>query len=423
VYGYSLNEKGEIPDEHVEILAADVENKRRSGNFFIKLSRDRSKMLLLHSAPHKKTAEDKWVVNLRVLTPSLFTIKEMEEEFPWIRRSKTNDEYTISSYAISNEGGAYVAIRKRGWDRRAKLYITKDMTVYMYDPANGFEVREIPVDLGDKAASSILLDIDREGNLVGGGFYGERTPRGMFKYEGIKGSYYVKINRVSEEVEVATTEDFTQEFTAKILKEKQAAKGKLVPNNFIPRKIILKEGGGAVIIAEYFEYVFIQNNNGSSSERWFHGPVVVVSIDENGNQEWVRAIPKNQIYVKTNLALGIGGVGWAVWITIPTGKNKSVYHSFLVGISGENIHLVYNDNPKNIELTHFRDTKALTGFNKAIPVSVIISADGEVKKEILADRDRKQVVLRPKIYFQDDFDKVIIYGNKRSKDKFGLISF
>jgi hypothetical protein len=306
VYGYLLNEKGEIPDEHVEVLAADVENRSRSGDFFIKLSRDRSKMLLIHSAPHKRTEEDKWVINIRVLTPSLFVIKEMEETYPWVRRSKTNERYTISSAAISNEGGAYMAVRKREWDRRAKLYVTKEMNVYMYDPANGFEVRKIPVDLGDKSASSILLDIDREGNLVGGGFYGERTPRGLFKYEGIKGSYYLKINRVTEEVETVTTEDFDDDFTSKILKEKQVDKGKLVPNYFIPRKIILKEGGGAIMIAEYYLLVITETRTGTT-EQYHHGPVVVVSVDAEGNQEWVRAVPKNQYFARNQGLFGFFG--------------------------------------------------------------------------------------------------------------------
>ncbi|MEZ4688249.1 MAG: hypothetical protein R3B47_19970 [Bacteroidia bacterium] len=45
------------------------------------------------------------------------------------------------------------------------------------------------------------------------------------------------------------------------------------------------------------------------------------------------------------------------------------------------------------------DTKALIGFTKAVPVSVTISPDGKVSKEILADRDRTEVVLRPKNLF------------------------
>ncbi|MFK7969617.1 MAG: hypothetical protein AB8F95_04580 [Bacteroidia bacterium] len=438
VYGYTLGEKGKIPTEHTDILSTTVEKKSRQGDFYIKLSRDKSKMLLIHAAPYKKPKgkdNDKWVVNMRVLTPSLFTIKEMEEEFPI---QEERDYYSVSSYVISNEGGVYVAVRKTGWDRKRKLTITKEMNVYMYDPSNGFEVRKIPVDLGPKSASSILLDIDRDGNLVGGGFYGERTPRGLFKYEGIKGSYYIKINRVSEQVEVVNTEDFSTEFTAQILKEKSAAKGRLVPNNFIPRKIILREDGGAVFIAEYYVYTSSSSGGGGGyntrtgasgggtpaqiTEQWLHGPIVVASISPEGKQEWVRAIPKNQFYSITRSSFfNFGGTN--LWINIPTNKNKIVYHSMIIGVSEAGIHLIYNDNPKNVNLKHFRDTKRLIGYTKAVPVSVTISPEGEVEKEILADRDRKEVVLRPKIFFQDDYGYVLIYGNKRKKDKFGKITF
>ena len=184
------------------------------------------------------------------------------------------------------------------------------------------------------------------------------------------------------------------------------------------------------MVAEYTEIIHIIDANrqmpgNQPKDIYKHQTIAVVSIDKDGKQEWVRAIPKNQYFETKSFSIGavFGGGFVSAWLDIPLSSDKSVYHSIVVGVSGENIQIIYNDNVANVKVSHFRDTKRLLGFNKAVPVSVIVSPDGEIKKEILMDRDKKEVVLRPRISYQDDYDHVIIYGNKRKKDKFGTITF
>ena len=54
IYAYNLTNTGKIASERVDIMYADVERKGRRGTFDIRLSRDRSKLLVMHSSYHKK---------------------------------------------------------------------------------------------------------------------------------------------------------------------------------------------------------------------------------------------------------------------------------------------------------------------------------------------------------------------------------
>ena len=362
---------------------------------------------------------------MKVLTSGLYILTEMSETFP-LKEDK--DYIDVNNYVIDNNGGVYVAIRRVGWNKALKLAVTTDMAVYMYDPSNGFEVRKIPVDIENKSISSIALEIDPEGNLVGGGFYGERVTRGLFKYEGIKGTYFIKIDRVEEEVVEKTLEPFNKELTAQILTEKQAAKGKLVTNHFVPRKIILREDGGMVLIAEYYTVIRREDSRGRVTITYTHGPLIVANLNGEGKIDWVRSIPKMQVYVKAQAMAGLsfGGISFTFsvdWFGFNPNKHLAVYHSFLTGISEEDLYLVYNDHAKNIELEHFRDTKMLNGYAKAVPISIKIDGNGKMTKEILRDKDRSEVVLRPGIYHQETYDHVIIFGTRKKQDKFGLITF
>ena len=424
IYGYLLNEKGQITGTRKDIITVHVDKGRRRGKFSIELSRDRTKMLVLHSAPHKiKSSVWEWKVNMNVLSYDLQSIKTMSETFS-LKEEK--DYVNISNFIIDNSATVWMAVRQVGWSREHGMEITKSMTIYQYDPTNGFELVTIPVDIGDKKASSIGLATDPDGNLVGGGFYTERNPRGLFKYEGLGGSYFFRVNRQASELENVRLEAFGPEFAGRILSERKADKGKLVPNAFVPRQIIPRTDGGAVMVAEYYT-VTITTDRATRQTTYYHGPLAVVSLNPDGKIDWVRALPKNQYYVKTETTIGIGlfaggfAIGFGYWLSLS--KDKTVYHSYMLAVKDDKLQFIYNDNPKNLEVEHTRDTNPLRGFKGAVPVAVEIDGSGNVSKDILREKDRSEVVLRPKIHYQEDYGDILIFGSKRSKDKFGVIQY
>lgn len=415
LFGYTLSNDGKVNKDRTTILNVPVEKKGRMGDFKLDISRDRSKMLIVHIADHKK-GEKYTQANIRILTPELVVLKEIQEKYPM---KEDKDRFEMSDIIIDNDGSTYMGIARV---RREKgEFVTDEINIYSYIPNNGFELTLIPVDLNGKVASSIMFEIDRKGNLVGGGFYGERV-RSLLSYTGLKGSYFLKVDRVNEEIEYANIEPFSKDLTAQILSERKANKGKLVSNYFVPRNIVMRDDGGAIMAAEYSLRVIEETRTGTIV-RTYHGPIIIVSISPEGVQEWARAIPKNQFWAQQQMLLGGLFAGIPIFISVPSAKDQSIYHSFLLGVSEKGINLVYIDHKSNIELEHYKDTKRLNGWLKSVPVSVTITPDGKVTKKVLAERDRTEVVLRPKISYQGDYKNVIIYGNKRKQDKFGRITF
>ena len=423
IYGYMLDERGKINSERLDVLNIPVEKKKRSGEFGFKITQDGDKLLVFHAAPHKKQ-EKAWHINAKIVTSDMIVLKEIAEVIPL---EEDKDEIEISNYFIENSGAVYIAARRLTWEKN--MEITKDLTIYQYEPSNGFELVKIPVDLKDKSASSIALASDIHGNLIGAGFYSERVKAGISRYAGLAGTYYVKINRIDAQVEVSNLSPFGSGFAATLIKAKKADKGKLVPNVFIPREIIAREDGGAILLSEFYTSIYSQSGP-SAVTSITHGPIVVANINPDGKVDWVKSIAKRQIYNKKEVAVGAtlaaftGGlslaIGFSFWINVS--KDQTVYHSYMTGVDKDKLYILYNDIPKNIALENFRDTAPLMGYKKSVPVVVEIDGYGNMNKTLL-EGGKSEVVIRPGISFQSDYGEAIIYGTRKKMEKFGKITF
>ncbi|WNJ16992.1 hypothetical protein [Pontibacter sp. G13] len=419
-YGYTLDNQGRIQSEGKHLLHAPYQKRSLSGDFNFTLSRDRSKVLIWHSARHKN-AEKQWVVNMKLVGADLSVIKEFSEQ---INMKEAKDRVAISDFFVEDGGGVYMAAQQR---RLVKgIWTTTEFNIYQYEPSNGFQKREIHIDFGELRATSVVLSADETGNLIGSGFYSRKSRGGIGGYDGIAGTYFIRIDKFSGKVLTKNTSEFGSEFAGTILKAKKAEKGKLVPNYFYPKEIVPRADGGAVMFAEMYIAEVTSNNGLMATIAHNYGPIIVANVNPDGTIEWVKSIPKMQTSVEPRLNIGAffpgAGLsfGFSFWIRLS--KDPTVYHSFMVGMETDKIYLMYNDNLKNINIQHFRDTKPLQDRNGVVPVVVEIGPDGGMVKDNF-DRDKQQVVLRPGVAYQVGYGEVIIYGSRRKADKFGVAYF
>jgi|GEM_PF-1911672 len=413
LFGYILDEKGNIQGTGTKLLSTVVEKRGRRGFFNLRVSRDQTKIFAAHSAPYRKNKADKtWQIHALLLTSDLETLIDIDEKLPL---KEGRDRIQIADFHITEGTTVYIAAQWIGMYRGSR--ISRQFKIFQYDPSNGFEKREYTLDGDNRMATSISISSDADGNMLGAGFYSERNA-GFFNYEGIAGLYFVRIDRTQEAVTAYTMEPFSRDLAAALLPAWQVNRGHLVPNLFVPRNMIVREDGGVILTAEYsFETFDAQ----ARIRTFVNGPILAASINPEGLIDWMYAIPKNQVFSRSEGGLLVG-------ILNATGaiQDGRMYHSFLMGLGDDgSMHFIYNDHPKNITLRRFRDTRRMTNFKRAALVSVTVDKHGHIKKEILADKDRSEVIFRPKISHQlpDHYDKVIVYGNRRKMDKFGIISF
>ena len=417
VYGYLLDNQGKARSERKTILTSSFEKKSRAGYQDIRVSRDRSKLLVCNSTYYKKEGEY-YQIDFTLFSSDLEPIKETQTQVPLENEDADID---ISNFFVENDGSFFMALSEQ--ERVKGVYVTKKFWIYSYMPFNGFELQKLPVEIKDKTATSIALTSDLDGNLIGAGFYGEKYNAGIFKGNGLAGSYYVKIDPKQNKVLVSNMQEFPTEFTAQVLKEKKANKGKLIPNLFYPMEIIGKSNGGAVMMAEYY-YEFWNSRNRTTT--YTHGPLAIVDINPQGEINWVRAIPKNQVYVEPQLTLGLGlfsgGLSLTFVYSFTLFESQTVFHSALFGVHGDKLYVMYNDNPKNSEIEHFRDTNKLIGYKKSVPVVIEIDPEGNMKKD-LVERGKSEVVLRPGVSLQVRQGETLLYGTRKKEEKMGRITY
>ncbi|MCB0838883.1 MAG: hypothetical protein KDD99_19555 [Bacteroidetes bacterium] len=414
VFGYLLDKDGKITSERKDIITASFEKKSRAGYQDIRTSRDGSKLLVCNSTYFKK-GSDFYQIDLTLYSSDLEPIIKTTTQVPVGEKT----DISVSNFYVGNDGGFFMALTEQ--DLEKGVYVTKKFDIYSYQPYNGFQEEKIEIDLQDKMATSIALTSDRDGNLIGAGFYGEKYNAGIFKGVGLAGSYFIKIDPRENKILNSTMQEFSSDFTARVLKEKKADKGKLIPNYFTPLEIIGKGDGGAVMISEYQQVVF---NSESRVTTYVHGPLAIVDIMPDGNINWVKPISKNQLYHEKQLALGgfFGGISISFAYTLSFIESQTVYHSALFGVRGDKLIVMYNDNPDNQEIEHFRDTKKLVGYLKSVPVVVEIDRDGKMKKSLL-EGGKSEVVFRPGVSIQVKQGETIIYGTRRKEEKVGRLTY
>ncbi|MEM6807072.1 MAG: hypothetical protein AAF696_37065 [Bacteroidota bacterium] len=414
VYGYLLDKNGKARSKRVNILTSSFEKKSRSGYQDIRISRDRSKLLVCNQRYFKKP-DERYKIDLTLFSADLEPIKSASSEIA------LNDdiEIEISNFFVENDGSFHMAVSEK--DRVKGEYITRKFWIYSYMPFNGFEEQKIPIELDGKTATSIALTSDLEGNLIGAGFYGENYKSGLGRRDGLAGSYFIKIDPTTNEVLNSSMQEFPTQFTAKVLKEKKAAKGKLIPNFFYPLEIIGKSDGGAVMVSEY--YLAVEGTNGRTITH-YHGPLAIVDIDREGEINWVKAVPKNQVYVESRVVLVgfLGPLSLSFAYTPSSAELQTVYHSALFGVNKDKLYVLYNDNPKNEEIEHFRDTKPLRGYLGSVPVVIEIDAAGNMEKALLED-GKGEVVLRPGASLQVKPGETLLYGTRKRHDKMGRVTY
>ncbi|WNJ16993.1 hypothetical protein [Pontibacter sp. G13] len=419
-YGYLLDKQGRFKDEGIPVMEFEYEGRGNFGEFGFELSPDRSKILVWHSGKEAKKRL-KWQLDMTLLGTDLSIIKQFQEILPLKEPKKT---IGIGDTYLENGGGIYLVLE--GLANMSNGPKKNTFNLFQFEPSNEFQRKEIGIDLNDQSATSISLAGDPSGNLIGTGYFMEYTEGFLTSRGGIAGTYFVRIDKFTGEVTTKTLAHFETELIAQIIKEKKAAKGRLIPSYFYPRSLIPRSDGGMITMAEmrYISSHYDQQNN-TWTYKAHYGPILVTSFGPDGEIEWARSIAKHQ-----SAHIGSGTTRFWGFIYRDFGlkhwqakaKFPSQYHSFLVGMERDQIYLMYNDNPKNLSISHFKDTKILNYRKGAIPVIVRIDSEGNMTRENF-DRARQEVVLRPLISYQVGYGETIIFGNRKRKDKFGRVLF
>jgi hypothetical protein len=185
--------------------------------------------------------------------------------------------------------------------------------------------------------------------------------------------------------------------------------------NFALDDLILRNDGGAVLVAEQF-YVYedqefdnfgvgfnrFGNPNNAVRTNYFYNynDIIVVNIRPTGEIEWTARIPKKQ----------------------ETVNDGGYYSSYAMSIQPTGLYFLYNDNARN-----FDDKKPGRIYNFSGNDSVMtvaqIQKDGNVTIFPIFDKNGSGAIIRPKICEQIGKKEMAIYGERGKYFQFGSLKF
>ncbi|MEY3444828.1 MAG: hypothetical protein RLZZ519_3109, partial [Bacteroidota bacterium] len=188
-----------------KIAEVDVKKRRGENLFGYTFSRD---------TESRKNEPEKYA--LHVLDADMNELWKREITLPY-----TESKFQVQDYCVDNNGNVFllgIKYQERGeTKRRGSPNYEYKILGYRED---GADVEEYSVSLGDMFLTDMKIDVSPKKDIICAGFYSEK---GTFS---IKGTYYLRIDRKSKEIERISSKEFDIDFITMNFTEGQERRAK-----------------------------------------------------------------------------------------------------------------------------------------------------------------------------------------------------
>lgn len=217
-----------------------------------------------------------------------------------------DNKFRIRSMRISNEGNIFF-LGKFSPTTLVREADDVKYLVFRYELLNQ-QVREIPIELGDRFITDLAFRLDRDENMYVAGFYSNRGNQQL------RGTLLQKIDRDGKLI-VDAIDEFNEDFLSRYLSKGQIERGKELQNFFLNPDdgIVLRSDGGVLLIAEkfYLTYQTYRDIYGFFSERkvYHYEDIILTSVSGDGRIEWHSIVEKEQVSLSPATLSFFGAVG------------------------------------------------------------------------------------------------------------------
>ncbi len=329
-------------------------------------------------------------------------------------------ELTITNQYLNDEG-VYFLVGKQYFKRNplrswSQFNRTPNQMKVFHATKDGF--KELAIQQDAFVMKSIALDTDKDGNLVGAGFYADivgSNVRGtfFFKYDVVNDSLIeLKKNPLSIEM---MAQEGTLDRNLLLSNRLRTARNMNNFNEFTVNFFEQTHDGGYIAVAEQVEVEFRNTDKTNSEtptsrfdEYFYHDDLIVFRFNSEGEIDWVKRIPKHQ-----------------------QSKNDGGYFlSSVEYLTKDRLYIFFNDHRNNYDsdgefdaIGRLRPT-TLTRKNNVIAGVTVDVRTGNIQRKALNGRGALRTVLVPTVARENVWDKtLLIYGNHGRKHRFGKIEF
>lgn len=407
-YYQELNKKTLLPNSkpiELGIIDYSGSSNYNSGSFSLRISRNKERILIYHRLPYEKGKSEK--VGFLVLDKDMNKIWERQVTLPY-----STELFDVERYRVDEKGNVYLLGLAFKDKRKLKRKGDPNYKYMVLAYTNkGETLDKFPVELPGKFITDMQIAIADNGDIICGGFYSEE---GTFS---VKGSYYISIDGKTKAIKTNNSMEFGIDFVTQNLKpnkakkaKKKAEKGKNIElYEYDLDEIILKDGGGAVLVSEQFYIRVVTrtstdangNTHTTTTYYYYYNDIIVININGKGEIVWTEKIPKRQA----------------------TSNDGGYYSSYALAIKDDKMFFIFNDNAENLFYKPGGTLKNFSRGKNGIAVLVTLTEEGRYSREKLFSVEEAEVLIRPKVCEQTSDDQMLLFGQRKKSHRYGMLTF
>lgn len=292
----------------------------------------------------------------------------------------SQEQLTLRSWTVSNNGDVYM-LAKVFDERRSKSTKKVDgkkvpaYRMIIFHFKQGIDTpKEYVLGLNNSFVTDVTFKLSPQNDLYCAGFYSNDT-KGV-----LQGVFFTRINGATGEVTLATKKEISDKDLANLDTSKDRSGDKGLESSFEFNNLIVRSDGSIVMLAEdayFYTSTYRVGNSWVTRTTYVNNEVFVGSISAEGIFEWVRVVPKKQIFEDTRVFSG---------------------YSYM--IDDQNLYILYNDDEDNLDRKLTEKARRISSFRDAVASVVTIDRQGEMKRKKLFDA-------------KEDADALMAPGNSR----------
>lgn len=401
---------GKFLDKKIDLVNADVEKKKRKGNFEVLISKDNSKIFIYHQAYYK--AKKKYIRKYFLYDNNFKKLFEKQLE---------SDELVENSFLIDNDGSIYYT----RWDN--------GLFIGSYDANKDYEfweqkaTFEMPK-VQEYKLTNFNIRINTKNELVVAGLVKAKKGTGLFKNVfQVYGGFYSTVDSESKEVKVAKISAFSESTINQFKTASQIKKNK-EPNLFKEFEITKsyhRADGGIVITMEEFERsIFYDQKGRVSKEVVTYGDILAINFDPNGNLTWGHLIPKKQLFRYTRFGIFYTSTVGVKFFLPPWEWKTTRYFSHTCIFKDDKVQVTYLETPKTINnLLDNQKPKATKKPARSLVCKYEIDLKtGERNKSANTELFNSGLIICPsKTYQANQNSNIILFGVNKKNYNFVII--
>ncbi|OIQ21301.1 MAG: hypothetical protein BM557_03355 [Flavobacterium sp. MedPE-SWcel] len=336
----------------------------------------------------------------------------------------------ISDFAVNHNEDVFLVINESYRDSKKKEKIER-FEMHCFKRANNYTKEVVNIDIKGKEIINCTMIPTVKNTVKLVGFYSSVRKSGRANRE-LKGVYNITVDASTSTTSTIKFNEFDYETKVKLIGERRAKKGKDVKPLYNIHTIIERNDGGLIVLSEYQEAVYGRSSGigplALTSIVYVRNEIIVTAFKPDGSLDWSNVVPKEQKAATSTLSVNVfaggysgGNFGVGIGVGIPfaqMGKGPEYLGAIPMYNNGE-FNILINDHVKNRGIVDIEEIRSMGNYNKAIPSMFMFDDNGSITRKDPEQVKKKQLVIRPGVYYKKGDGEYIIYSSRRSKDRLG----